>query len=113
VSDALPRYASECCHFMGPGTLVKQSISWPRQRAVLMGIGRRAEFHFGCDGTRLAECLGLWVLKNSSSENSRKIHRARMPYKRFSRTEWIFSITGFEAICADNEFFNTHACSRQ
>ena len=35
------------------------------------------------------------VLKNSSSENSRKIHRARMPYKRFSRTGYTFSITGF------------------
>ena len=48
------------------------------------------------------------VLKNSSLENSQKIQRVRMPYKRFSRTWWTFSITGFEAVCAENEFFNSH-----
>ena len=37
-----------------------------------------------------------------------KIHRARMPYKRFSRTGWTFSITEFEAVCAEEGFFNTH-----
>jgi hypothetical protein len=58
-------------------------------------------------------CIGLWVWKNSSSENSRKIHLARMPYKRFSRTGWTFSITGFEVVCAENEFFNTHGFYRQ
>jgi len=48
-------------------------------------------------------------LKNSSSENSRKELIARgCPTKRFSRTGLdIFSITRFEAVCAENEFFNT------
>jgi hypothetical protein len=55
----------------------------------------------------------MWVLKNSSSENWRKIHRARMPYKRFSRNGWTFSVIGFEAVCAESEFFNSHGCSRQ
>jgi len=30
------------------------------------------------------ECNGEWLLKNSDFRNSRKFHRARMPYKRFS-----------------------------
>jgi hypothetical protein len=59
------------------------------------------------------ECIGEWLLKNSSTENSRKIHRARMPYKRFSRTRETFSITGIEAVCAENEFFNGHAILHQ
>ena len=62
---------------------------------------------------RVDECVALWLLKNSSTENSRKIHRARMPYKRFSRTGEKFSITGLEAVCAENEFFNSHPCMRQ
>jgi hypothetical protein len=57
----------------------------------------------------LDECLGLWPLKNSSTEDSRKIHRARMAYKRFSWTGETFSIPGFQAVCAEDEFFNTHA----
>jgi hypothetical protein len=32
------------------------------------------------------ECNDPWVLKNSFSENLRKIRRDRMPYKPFSRT---------------------------
>jgi hypothetical protein len=47
-------------------------------------------------------------VENSSSDNSLKIHLAGMPYKRFSQAGWRFSITGFEAVCAENEFFNTH-----
>jgi hypothetical protein len=31
-----------------------------------------------------------------------------MAYKRFPRTWETFSITGFEASCAENEFFNSH-----
>ena len=29
----------------------------------------------------LNECIGLWLLKNSSSGSAHKFHRARMPYK--------------------------------
>jgi hypothetical protein len=33
-----------------------------------------------------------------------EIHRARMPYKRFSPAGQTFSITRFEAVCAETSF---------
>jgi hypothetical protein len=81
------------------------------ERAAQNGPGTR--YCFRITHGRFYERIGLWVLKNSLSENSRKIHRVRMSYKRFSRTGRTFSITGFAGVCAESEFFNTHACYRQ
>jgi hypothetical protein len=36
-----------------------------------------------------------------------------MPYKRFSRVAWAFSIPQNHAVFVDVDFFNTHACWQQ
>ena len=56
----------------------------------------------------LDECIALWVLKNSSAGRGPKLRRVRMPYKRFSRVAWAFSIPQNHAVFVDGDFFNTH-----
>jgi hypothetical protein len=41
------------------------------------------------------------------------MRRVRMPYKRFSRVAWTFSIPKFWQFFKESDFFNSHACLRQ
>jgi hypothetical protein len=59
------------------------------------------------------ECIGEWLLKNSSAGRGPKLRRVRMPYKRFSRVAQAFSIPQNHAVFVDIDFFNSHAIYRQ
>ena len=44
------------------------------------------------------KCLLLWLLKNSLAEIGLENRRARMPYKRLSRTRYTYLVTNFGSI---------------
>jgi hypothetical protein len=61
--------------------------------------------------TGVDECVGLWLLKNSSSENPEKIHRARMPYNDFLEPGRHFLSSDLGYLCRRRVFQQTRLFS--
>jgi hypothetical protein len=57
----------------------------------------------------LGECKIAWVLKNPDVGSGPKLHRVRMPYKRFVGSGWPFTIPQNRVVLMNIEFFNSHS----